>query len=258
MPNPQVPAGDVPPSGGDVLSLRSDFDPRLAVVVGSGPSLGEFDLRNLDRPWVFPIAINNEYLNAEGKYKAGAWIFNDWPYYAKLAERGFAPYDDAQIVVSREIVNAIRAGHCHWHGPIMDRALTYEARSRTWDADRGIFLARKTTATAALCLAHLMGFRSVALLGVDLYFQDGRYYHSDDKAASRRRDRSMVPVSEGRYQDDWLLGMMDDMVRWKTLRDRSMRPMEVIQCSVKSPLTCFPVMTWGQAVDRHASAEART
>lgn len=235
--------------GGSVLSLAREHDSRLAVIVGSGPSLRAFDLSQLNQSWIFPIVINDERERAEGVFTPGAWVFNDWTYYKKLIERCYSPPQDGAItVVSRDVSNAIVQGHCDLIPSLVGCAKIYESSPRQWDPSRGLFLVRKTTATAALCLAHLMGFKSAALLGVDLFFESDRYYHTDESRPSRRRDRSMIPIGDGIFQDDWQIQMMDDLTRWKILRDKYMTRMDVSQCSVMSPLTCFPKRTWQQVV----------
>lgn len=243
------PPGPIP-GGGFLLDLKKDYDPRLAVVVGSGPSLRDFDRSQLDRNWINSIVINNEFQRAEGHFKPNIWIINDPPYYRTLAQSAYEPWCDVQIVLSSHIYEAAyqdQSGRYEVYEPLLRNAAFYRGTPRFWEPKTGTFLARKTTATAALCLAHWMGHPHVAMLGVDLYFLPDAYYYDGSKRG-RANTRSLLEIRPGIFQDDRHIEMMADFVKWKWWLNRRHRPMEVSQCSILSPMTCFPKRNWANTV----------
>lgn len=254
-----LPAGSKP--GGELLcALRKDDDPRLAVIVGSGPSLKDFDRKQLSKNWTFTIVINDEYWRAEGVFEPDLWIYNDPNFYHRQAGRKM--YSDTPIVTSSHVYNAVKdLPEKHPFNPALwTNTAVYQANASIWNPTNGEFIVHRTTATAALCLAHWMGFRSAALFGVDMYSTNDDYYYdgSAHQKARRRRERMYVETGgPGVYSNHWQMAMMSDMRKWKSFRDRVATEMEVYQCSVKSPMTCFPRRTWAQAIAEHNQRASR-
>ena len=60
-----------------VERLYKERDARTAIILGSGPSLKNFDFSQLDRTRFYVIGINDELIRNRDKFQLGMWMLYD-------------------------------------------------------------------------------------------------------------------------------------------------------------------------------------
>ncbi len=209
---------------------------QTAVVLGSGPSLREFDMRRLADPSLYVIAINHEPFLGH-PFVPDAWIYHDLP--VANGHRLDALPGGVRIIASK--VNAYQcclggtSGHAA-KGPAVWRdnptSIFAAMDVRAWKFGPGgvpnagmeqhLPIAR-TTGTMAVGLLACMGFAKVLLLGVDLSYvvkepeasetgtQQPLYYGSGaHKKGMRPQDGKDKHLGGDRWQTPNLGKMMMD------------------------------------------------
>ena len=233
--------------------LHKDHDSRMAVIVGSGPSLKDFDFSQLDRPWVYTLAINEEMFRNQDEYRADSWIFFDSGVADKHRKDDIP--DGVEIFTRGPILQHLISKSAWPGNPFPDwahRVRSFET-GHPWRPDMGRLYMSKTTATAALTQAVLMGFKHIALLGVDCYTRQDLYYY-DGQVPSVRRKRSGRQLDESRYMEDRHVRMITDMTHVAQKLRQMEWPGQVYQCSLESPCAPFGVdckVPWAAAVHRY-------
>lgn len=230
-----------------VDELYADHDPRTAIIVGSGPSLRNFPWEQLDRSRFFRICINREVQHEE--FPVDVWIWYD----AQILKdyRNFPVSKETKVLTRPPMVHSMVHGHTP-KSPVPDwghRIYMFET-TRTWTLDHPSFYMHRTTAVPALILAVRMGFKRILLLGLDCYTEPELYYHTGEKPQSGRRKRAIVRLQDGAYAEDRHVQMMTDFTKVGSMLTKAQWPGRIIQCSVKSPMSCFEKMPWERAAQR--------
>ncbi len=230
--------------------LHKDHDPRMAVIVGSGPSLKGFDFTSLDRPWIYSFAINQEMWRNRESYTPSAWIFYDSGV-ADAHRKDVVP--DGVDIFSRGAILQHLVSKAEWpRNPFPEWAHRVRGFDvgHPWKHNQGCLYMSKTTATAALTQAVLMGFKHIALLGVDCFTKNDLYYY-DGGLPSARKARSARRLDSERYMEDRHIRMITDFTHVAQELRKMGWPGRVYQCSLESPCAPFGVdcqVPWGAAV----------
>ena len=178
--------------------------PDLAIIIGSGPSLKDFEWWTLNDDRFWTVALNAEIARNREWYVPDAWVLND----RAMADRA------RHLEIPNE--TAI-------HPPI-DLVMSYEKRGPLpvwWDRIAPhSYHVRYTLATAAVEIAVERGFTEIALLGCDC---QGAYYD---------------PKQPGK---DWYNEYRHQRVinRWGWLAQKLPADVNVYQCCQDSPLEVF-------------------
>lgn len=191
---------------------------RVAVIVGTGPQVKDFDFRQLNSYNYVTFAINDAWL----KFRPNYWVVNDIGVVDKFASH----YVDPSITFVTNQVNlglsmgrfqsgkhkqVNRANSC------LHRAYFYnQARSADIDAlvrEKNKVFIRHTTATAAASVAMKLGLRKIVLLGVDMCYQEpGGYYGGTRRKWGEERDEEMLKKSK-RHGEVWQTSAQENMCK---------------------------------------------
>lgn len=232
-----------------------DPDPRTCCIIGSGPSLKGFPFEQLNRPYFFTMAINDEAFKNRDKYRPDVWIFNDW----NVCER-YTGYDvDENITIVSKTANVNQAIVDSYKRKAipswLHRIHEYTTTRRWFGASPHLYMHR-TTAAPAICLATRMGFKRIVLLGIDFYTAGKSYYYANGlnpKVSARmlpRRSKVELQVNERgeveSYMEDRHLRMIMDLTHVCEVLRKERWDGTIYQTSMQSPLSCFPKATWGE------------
>lgn len=196
----------------------------LGVIVGSGPSLEDFDFASLERDDLFTVALNMEATRNQTEYRPDRWQFQDNAVIERL--RNFRPHPDTQIAMLESLYDQhVKDGTApSWFHDGLHWPRLHNHR------------AKYTVATAAVrCLVE-DGFSRIALLGCDCR---GGYY---DKAQPghdwyHRKTRHHESVIE----------------QWALLRDELLAAgnrVTIYQTCLDSPLDVFPKVSFDELLQR--------
>lgn len=202
---------------------------RVGVVVGSGPSLREFDTRQLNSDQYVTFAVNDAAF--VGGYQPNYWVVNDGNVLDKHRRKYLPP--EVKIVTRRNnyYFQVKRYRNHNAEEPkfncCMHRAYGYDAVSVA-DVDTLIRLqntlyVRHTTATAAISLSAKLGLKRVVLVGVDLCFTDPNHYYHSGRKWLAQHDKNMEEKSE----------RVGDVIRTKAL-DNMARQIEELQVGLRN------------------------
>lgn len=247
--------------------LFKDYDDRMCVIVGSGPSLQEFPFDQLDRPWIYSFGINHEPWRNMHLYTPNAWIFFDWGVARQhdmakecpLCPGGMIEPPVEHIFTRQQIVQDMLA-KSRWLPdaepeqqqqvpPWLHRAYTF-AIQQPWSLGCGRAYMRRTTATAALTLAVQMGFKHIALLGIDMFTRKKVYYYTGLRP-SQKPSRNKTALGDDRYAEDRHLKMMADFTHVSQRLKAAGWDGHVYQCSLRSPMSCFEKVPYEVAIHRY-------
>jgi hypothetical protein len=221
----------------EVYGLFSN-DPRVAVIVGSGPSLADFDFEKLqdDRLWV--IGINREPFLRDRSY-FDAWIYSDaWLSF----EYSSYPTGDMAIFET----DAVKLKPLNVARPWRDKSYIFDQGYEdvgyvnckgepNWEYGSDSLFTKGTTATTAVNLALKLGFRKVLLLGIDLKVGPGREKYYSDRPS-------------GKYGHNFK--RMSDGMRFLAEKLRVAVPSaEIVNCSQITDVRCWPIMDFDQALE---------
>ena len=249
-----------PESLGERFSSASDLfkehDSRLAVIVGSGTSLATMRFEDLMRPWIYTFAINHEPWRNSDKYIPNSWIFFDKgvaidhgsPSKCRWCGGNDEISDSTTVFSRKKVIDEIIA---EGRSPRWMKNLRIYENEYPWEPHRGKVYMNKTTATAALSLAIEMGFKTVAMLGVDLYApENGYYYHGVNPKNKITPRPSQKKFGEKRI-DAQHQQMLGDFSYMNTRMKKLAKEVKVYQCSMGSPLDCFEKAPWQEVVRRY-------
>lgn len=149
------------------------------VVVGSGPSLEDFDFNTLNDPDIWVMAINREIKRTE--YTQGGWVYTDPEVGQAVIDDGYAVPPTTMVFEPRDKpmppdrpwidqVTLLDMNYCDYKG--------FYGEFPEWKLDDDLIYIHATTATTALVLAYKLGFRRIRMLGIDCaYHKDGHFYY---------------------------------------------------------------------------------
>lgn len=245
-----------------IREFKSDHNPNLAVVVASGSSLSSFQFSQLKRSWITTFAINEEAFRNREHYIPDWWIFYDTNVLDRHRGGASSPcalcgetgeLDSKTRVLTRTSLFQHAISQAQWpHKPIPDwlgRVVGYETSNPYKPGSEYLYL-KKTTATAAISAAVMMGHKHIALLGVDCYTRPDAYYYTGHGPKKKMR-RGMTPLGNGRYSEDRHIRMMTDFTHVAKALERVGWPGTIYQCSTLSPMSCFEKVRWEEACRRY-------
>jgi len=250
-----------PLSAKNIEELFRPYDSRLAVIVGSGTSLRSFDFKQLAKNDIFTFAINHEPWRGAEHYRANALIYCDAALSAMHIDTPcptcggtFSNLEVDHIFTSREEVKRLELrgveAEC-----VLSKAYKFEVTRGSWSPGCGKAFMDRTTATAALSMAIEMGFKDIAMIGVDLYSEDEQYYYTGGKPSPFKRAGS-TKLSDGRYMEDRHSGMLAAFLQVGNKLKVSNWDGNIYQCSKWSPLEIFNKVSFSEVIRRRSSPES--
>lgn len=217
-------------------------DDRIAVIIGSGPSLRGFNFGDLNDSRFVTFAINNEAWNNRELYAPDFWIFgDDHVGTARVAQH--LPKRTTVLTKETNIKKLTDGRRAIWS----DRIFGFDTRSKAnWSFNSEWVPLSKTTGTAAVALAARMGFKKIVLLGVDCFGSKSLGYYHD----GRTKTRMPVTREDG---DLYITAQHDQMLNsWRIVADGLDRwgwAGKIYQTSLSSPITHWQKKTWTDAVN---------
>lgn len=212
-------------------------DKRIAVVVGSGPSLADFDFEKLRDPGLWVIGINREpFIRDTSLYDA--WIYSDAWFSDEYGKRDLS---GVMVFETHALDGEPLNDHRSWASDsyLFDQGyMRSEKPDRfrghvDWSYEKDSLFTLGTTATAAINLVLKLGFRKVALLGLDLaHGKDGQQYYSD-------RD-------PGRYGHNF--SKMMSGIEFLASSIDQIPNTHIVNCSEFSFIDCWPKMGFDQCL----------
>ena len=182
-------------------------------ILASGPSLSELDLSRLDRR--ITMGLNRS-----------ALVYANTYYHCVMDQRLFELHGDL-LQKTRQLFTV--EGR-----PFRIQLKNLAADGFSWDLTKGIYTGY-TIAYFALQLGVYMEFAEVFFLGLDLKHQGRSTHFFGRDEVSANHEKTEFPKMEKMLSHAAAL-----------LRDR---PIKVYNCSPNSSLTCFPWMSYDEAVE---------
>lgn len=178
-----------------VERLRDLAVDKTVYIVGSGPSLDEFPIKELEDR--LTICLND----TGGQVPCSFWLYGD-PKFARWKAskvlRQDLEYVPRNIVMNVKHVQFLNRRFdvldnfptTYWFTNEKKRCENPEEEHQSWMDYRGLLPGRWTIATVAMSLATKLGARRIVLLGVDMGPVDDAFYSGkvDSRAPNKQRD----------------------------------------------------------------------
>ena len=198
----------------DIKDFKHIHEGKRLFILASGPSLSSIDVSRLERKIV--MGMNRSFLT-----------FPQTHYHCVMDHRLFELYEKEL----RETRYLITLQGRPWGIPL--ELLGSEGFS--WDLEKGVY-SGYTISFMALQMAVYMGFKEIFFLGLDLKHEGPKTHFFGTDFHSQKHETTEFPKMEK------MLTHAADV-----LRDSDV---QVFNCSPVSTLTCFPKMSYEQAISR--------
>jgi len=224
-----------------VTAMKNDKEGQRGIVLGSGPSMKDFDHRQLDDPELVTVAINEEGHRNLDRFVPDYWIFSDLSFLDRIVKNKYKPNSKTQIVMHDECEKWISERNLVL--PKTDSVpAIFKGSKRLRKTRPSEFPMNKTTATAAISLLLLLGVRDMWLGGVDLcYREDDSYYLDNDP-----QRRPIVPTERNSMKmggdircTQRNIEMIADLTALKEDLEDHKFEASVFQGCLYSPMSCF-------------------
>lgn len=236
-----------------IRKLHNIHEDQIAVILGAGPSLRNFDPSILPEEFVtFCVNSSIAKLPHPNYYVSDDQGILMWSYYEEYVRPSSAKkifFYDKLYKLTRNIPSdeVVYFKHRYWSQKIKEEVELHESPD-TW------IVGARTSVGSAINIAYIMGIRTVLLLGFDNRTEQGkRYYFEFD---GQPEVRPIVSgINSKKYMEEAPEHLMAFKEYWEVFAKANADKIDIYDCSF-GELEVFPKISLEDAIEKFKQADS--